>query len=98
MLSYTSISSISEEAFNKLFGSLDNYCQYCLSTMSNDELELLNTLCDENGMIYFIIYLETVTLQIPVCVKDLFKEPDILEFVTTVTAQLKEQNMYDDEM
>ena len=84
------------------------YYQYSLSTMSNEELELLKLLSDENGSIYFTIYVDTVTLQIPINIKDLFKEPDLLEFITTVSTQLsfcdkdtqdmEEQNMYDDEM
>ncbi len=89
-------------------GIEEQYCKYFLSTIHNDELELLRILADENGMIYFNIYLDTCTLQIPICVKDLGKEPDLLEFINTVTTQLKKQNIpvrrsfseggYDDEM
>jgi hypothetical protein len=105
---YSNTVSISQEVFNKIWGSPENYCQYSLSTMSNEELKLLKLLADENGIIYFTIYLDTVTLQIPINIKDLFKEPDLLEFITSVTTQLSfcdkdtqdtaEQNMYDDEM
>lgn len=97
LLSYTNMSSISQEAFNKLFGSLENYSHYCLSTMSKEELELLTILSDENGIIYFNIYLDTCTLQIPVMVKDIFKEPNLVDFIATVTKQLEDQGVYYDE-
>lgn len=80
IVSYTSISSINEETFQR---SLENYCQYCLSTMSSEELELLAILSDEKGILCFNIYIGAYTFQVPFYVKDLFKEPDILEIALT---------------
>lgn len=99
MFMYSNTPSIKESVLSTPCSEMQEfYHHYCLSTMSNEELELLKLLSDENGIICFNIYLETCTLQIPVCVKDLFKEPDLMDFITTVTNQLKDQDIYYDEM
>lgn len=109
MFMYSNTVSIDESVLPEISPEIQEfYCQYSLSTMSNEELELLKLLADENGIIYLDIYVDTYTLHIPINIKDLFKEPDLLEFITTVTTQLSsfaeasqdtaEQNMYDDEM
>lgn len=97
MFMYSNTTSIKEPAPKTCSAMQEFYYHYCLSTMSNEELELLTILSDENGIIYFNIYLDTCTLQIPVMVKDIFKEPDLMDFITTVTKQLEDQGIHYDE-
>jgi hypothetical protein len=46
--------------------------------LDSDDVSFLQTLADDDGIVYFRVFLDTCTIEIPTLVRDLFEGDDSL--------------------